>query len=203
MGRRKNPYARPDAKTRAAKAAGYPARSVFKLREIDERVKLFRLGMHVLDLGAAPGSWALYASQRVGPAGRVVAVDLAPIAGISSSNLQLLECDVLTTDAGAFAASAPYDLVLSDMAPSTSGSKVRDQALSFELFMRALELAVQLGRPGGNFVGKLFMSGDFARARSALSTHFVGSKVIRPEGTRQQSSELFLIGSGLRAASAS
>ena len=79
MSRRGNPYARPDARTRSAKAAGYPARSVFKLQEIDKRLRLLRPGQRVLDLGAAPGSWSLYASERVGSTGRVLAVDLSEI----------------------------------------------------------------------------------------------------------------------------
>ncbi len=197
MSRRKNPYAG-DARTKQAKASGYPARSVFKLREIDQRLHLLAPGQHVLDLGAAPGSFSLYASQRVGRKGRVVAIDLQPIDQEFAPNVSVMQGDALDLDEAALSEAAPYDVVLSDMAPSTSGSKVRDQALSFELFMRALEVAVALGREGSSFAGKLFMSNDFAEARSAVTGHYASCKVIRPRGTRQTSSEVFLVGMGLK-----
>jgi 23S rRNA (uridine2552-2'-O)-methyltransferase len=194
VSRRDNPYARPDVRTRAAKAQGYPARSVFKLKEIDERLHLLKPGMRVLDLGAAPGSWTLYASQRVGPGGRVFAIDLKHTAQAFPPNVEWLTGDALAVEYGVLQSAGPYDIVLSDMAPSTSGSKVRDQAQSFELFMGALGVAAKLGRAGASFVGKLFMSADFQNARTALAAQYRTVKVIRPEGTRQQSSELFLIG---------
>src|SRR5688572_23141659 len=151
---RKNPYAGPDAHTRAAKAKGYPARSVFKLEEIDRRVRLLSREQRVLDLGAAPGSWSLYASERVGPNGRVLAVDRSPILQAFAPNVTVVQGDALDLGTDALAEFAPYDVVLSDMAPSTSGAKASDQARSFELFMRALEVACALGKPGSHFVGK-------------------------------------------------
>jgi len=194
--RRNNPYARPDSRTRAAKAQGYPARSVFKLREIDERVSLFRPGQRVLDLGAAPGSWTLYASERVGTGGRVLAVDLQrlPAGTLEPHNVEFLQADALSLTDSALALHAPYDVVLSDMAPSTSGSKTSDQARSFELYARALEVASALGRPGSSFVGKLFMGGDFPEARRRLAELYEKNLVVRPAATRSQSSELFLVG---------
>jgi 23S rRNA (uridine2552-2'-O)-methyltransferase len=98
----------------------------------------------------------------------------------------------------ALAANAPFDVVLSDMAPSTSGSKSSDQARSFELFARALEVAAALGRPGSSFAGKLFMSEDFAQARRRLAELYEKTLVVRPEATRSRSSELFLVGLRLR-----
>jgi 23S rRNA (uridine2552-2'-O)-methyltransferase len=196
--RRTNPYARPDARTRAAKADGYPARSVFKLKEIDARLKLLRRGMRVLDLGASPGSWTLYASERVGAEGRVLAVDLKAADTELPANVSWIQGDALELAGEALGSAAPYDVILSDMAPSTSGSKVRDQAQSFELFMRALDVAKTHGKAGAHFTGKLFMSNDFQAARTALASAFGSVKVIRPEGTRQQSSELFLVGMGLK-----
>ncbi|HEX6273783.1 MAG TPA: RlmE family RNA methyltransferase [Polyangiaceae bacterium] len=199
---RKNPYAGPDARTRAAKAQGYPARSVFKLQEIDRRVRLLSRGQRVLDLGAAPGSWSLYASERVGPSGRVLAVDRSPILQAFAPNVTVVEGDALALENEALATFAPYDVVLSDMAPSTSGSKTSDQARSFELLMRALDVASALGREGSHFAGKLFMSGDFQEARRALGAAYARSQVIRPDATRSQSSEVFLVGLGKRAAPA-
>jgi 23S rRNA (uridine2552-2'-O)-methyltransferase len=190
----KNPYRRPDAFTRAAKAQGYPARSVFKLEEIDRRVRLLREGQRVLDLGAAPGSWSMYAAQKIGRSGKLLAVDLIPISASIGPNATVLQGDALSLTNGDLALFAPYDVVLSDMAPSTTGSKLADQARSFELYMVAFSIVKALGAPGGSFVGKLFMSDDFTKARDALRSLFGEVRTIRPEGTRSSSFEVFLVG---------
>lgn len=199
MNRRPNDYARPDRHTRAAKAAGYPARSIFKLEEIHKRVRLFKAGQRVLDLGAAPGSWSLYASQCVGPSGRVLAVDLSEITEALPPNVQARQLDVFGAERAVLAEFGPYDVVLSDMAPRTSGNKARDQALSFELCQRALEVADELGGPGSHFVAKLFMSSDFGELKRAISTRYSECRVVRPEATRSQSSEVFLVGLGRKS----
>lgn len=193
-GRDRNPYKRPDARTRQAKAQGYPARSVFKLEEIDRRTRLLRAGQRVLDLGAAPGSWSMYAAQRIGPSGKLLAIDLSPIQVPLGPSATAVQGDALSLSNEDLALFAPYDVVLSDMAPATSGSKIADQARSFELFMRAAAVARELLAPGGAFVGKLFMSEDFPQAKAALQEAFAEVRVIRPEGTRSQSSEVFLVG---------
>ena len=194
MPSRKNPYAKPDRFTRAAKEAGYPARSVFKLEEIDRRVRLLRAGMRVLDLGAAPGSWSLYAAQKIGRSGKLLAVDLSELSVVLPPGAVYLQGDALSLDNEALAAFAPYDVVLSDMAPRTTGSRVTDQARSFELFMRALAVAGTLGGPGGTFVGKIFMSDDLPTARAELRRLYEAERLIRPEGTRAGSTELFAVG---------
>jgi 23S rRNA (uridine2552-2'-O)-methyltransferase len=89
---------------------------------------------------------------------------------------------------------APYDVVMSDMAPSTSGSKVSDQARSFELFMKALDVAMHVGKSGSSFVGKIFMSGDFPKAKEAVAAHFETCRALKPAGTRSESSEIYLVG---------
>lgn len=195
----RHPYARPDARTRAAKAQGYPARSVFKLEEIDRRTKLLSPGQRVLDLGAAPGSWSLYAADRVGHKGMVLAIDRQPIAQVFPEHVRVVQGDALTLETAALSELAPYDVVLSDMAPNTSGTKAADQARSFELFMRAVDVARELGRVGSHFVGKLFMSADFEAARAALTQSYEKCQVIRPDGTRSRSSEVFLVGLRRRA----
>lgn len=198
---RKNPYAGADARTRAAKAQGYPARSVFKLQEIDRRTHLLRSGQRVLDLGAAPGSWSLYASSRVGERGRVLAIDLTEMKQAFPPNVEVAVGDATDPENPDVARFAPYDVVLSDMAPNTSGNKVRDQARSTELFLAAVETAARLGAPGSAFVGKIFMSGDFPAARRRVQELYERTQVIRPEGTRKESSEVFVVGQGLRARS--
>lgn len=194
---RKNPYAGADARTRAAKAQGYPARSVFKLEEIDRRVHLFRKGQRVLDLGAAPGSWSLYASGRVGETGRVLAIDLKPILQAFPPNVEVLSGDASGEEAAvSLGRYAPYDVVMSDMAPNTSGNKVRDQARSTDLFLLAVDMAEKFGAPGSAFVGKIFMSGDFPAARKRVESLYTKVQIIRPEGTRRESSEVFVVGTG-------
>jgi 23S rRNA (uridine2552-2'-O)-methyltransferase len=199
MSSRKNPYARPDRFTRAAKDAGFPARSVFKLEEIDRRVRLLRGGMRVLDLGATPGSWSIYAAQKIGPSGRLLAVDLEPLPVTLAPNAVFVQGDALSLANDDLARFAPYDVVLSDMAPRTTGSRVTDQARSFELFMRALAVAGALGAPGSAFVGKIFMSDDLPAARAELRRLYETERLMRPEGTRSVSTEIFAIGSGKRA----
>ncbi len=192
----KNPYKGADRFTREAKKQGYPARSVFKLEEIDRRVRLFKPGMRVLDLGAAPGSWTLYVMQKVGAKGRVFAIDLDPIAVPLPENVTFLQGDALAVDSDVLAKHAPYDVVLSDMAPRTTGNRLGDQTRSFELFMGALAVAEKLLAKGGAFVGKIFMGEDFPEAKKAVKQLFKEERAIRPEGTRTQSYELFLIGLG-------
>ena len=191
---RSSPYKRPDHFTREAKKAGFPARSVFKLEEIDRRLHLLRPGMRVLDLGAAPGSWSLYAAQKIGPTGRLLAVDLSPLGTVLPLHATFLQGDALSLEDAAVSGLAPYDVVLSDMAPRTTGTKGVDQARSFELFMRALAVAGKLLAPRGSFVGKIFMSEDLKTARASLKELFGEERLVRPEGTRSVSTELFVVG---------
>ncbi|MBX3183556.1 MAG: RlmE family RNA methyltransferase [Polyangiaceae bacterium] len=197
---RRNPY-RQDHHTRAARAAGYPARSVYKLEEIHRRLKLIALGQRVLDLGAAPGSWSRFAAEIVGGGGLVVAIDLQPIDAIAvlgrGAVVQRLEGDALAPNEE-LVAEAPFDVVLSDMAPRTSGNKLRDRYLSYELALGALQVARQLGREGSNFVAKIFMSEDFEDAKRQVSEAYDQVKVIRPEATRGASTEVFLVGARLK-----
>ena len=196
---RKNPYAKPDRFTRAAKEAGYPARSVFKLEEIDRRTRLLRQGQRVLDLGAAPGSWSLYAAKKIGPRGKLLAVDIAPLNTVLPPHAEFIEGDALTLENDALARFAPYDVVLSDMAPNTTGNRVTDQCRSFDLFMRAVAVAATLGAKGGAFVGKIFMSDDLPAARAELRKHYAVERLLRPEGTRSVSFEIFVVGMEKRA----
>lgn len=199
---KQNPYKRADHFTKAAKKQGYPARSVFKLEEIDRRLRLLKPGMRVLDLGAAPGSWTLYATQKIGAKGKLLAIDLQELGTPLPPQATFIQGDALSLDNEALAMFAPYDVVLSDMAPSTTGNRLGDQTRSFELFMRALAVAEKLLAPGGAFVGKIFMGEDFQTAKRAVKAAFDEERAIKPEGTRASSYELFLIGLGRRASDA-
>lgn len=200
MTRKANPYRKADHFTKEAKRAGYPARSVFKLEEIDRRVRILRPGMTVLDLGASPGSWTIYASRQVGTSGRVLAVDLKPLETALPPNVTFVLGDAFALGDASFAPLAPYDVVLSDMAPSTTGNRLGDQTRSFELFMRALEVGGRLVKPGGAFVGKIFMGEDLPLARAAVRKLFAEERLIRPEGTRSVSYEIFVVATGRRDA---
>jgi 23S rRNA (uridine2552-2'-O)-methyltransferase len=189
----KNPY-KGDRFTQLAKERGFAARSVFKLEEIDRRTRLLRVGQNVLDLGAAPGSWSQYVAQRIGPKGKLLAIDRKPLEVTLPPHATAIEGDALALEGEELALFAPYDVVLSDMAPQTTGNRLGDQTRSFELFMAALAVAEKLLKPGGSFVGKIFMGEDFPAAKKALKALFEEERTIRPEGTRSVSYEVFLIG---------
>ncbi|MCP4676638.1 MAG: RlmE family RNA methyltransferase [Deltaproteobacteria bacterium] len=182
---------------RRAKQENYPARSVYKLEEIDQRVRLIRRGDTVLDLGAAPGSWTLYAAEKVGTGGAVVAIDRASLSVGVPANVTVIEADALACDPNeirGFGAESGFDVVISDMAPKTSGHRFVDQSRSYALFSRALEIGAELLRPGGRFTGKIFHGEDFEKAREQLRELFTKVKVVRPKSVRSESYEIYLVG---------
>jgi 23S rRNA (uridine2552-2'-O)-methyltransferase len=183
---------------RRAKREGFPSRAIYKIQEIDRRLGLLRPGARVLDLGAAPGSWTLHASSRVGPAGTVVAVDLQDLSVALSANARVVRADVFALDPSELAAGAAFDVVLSDMAPKTTGQRHRDQLRSHDLYLRALAIAEQLLAPGGAFVGKIFQGPDFEAARTATRASFAEVRTLRPDASRKESYEIFLAGLGFR-----
>lgn len=186
-----------DHYSKKARAERYPARSIYKLEEIDKRVRLLKPGYKVLDLGAAPGSWTLYASQKVGPSGRVVAVDRAALTVGTPPNSVYVEADALSVDPAVLLAAggvAGFDAVISDMAPRTSGHRFVDQSRSFELFCRAVAIAAELCRPGGSFVGKIFQGEEFETARGKVRELFEECRVVRPASVRSESYEVYLVG---------
>lgn len=184
-----------------AKAENYAARSAFKLEEIDQRFKLLRPGQQILDLGAAPGSWSQYAARKVGAKGRVLGIDLQKIT-IKLSNAIFLQADLrdseLETMMTAQGFQPPFDIVMSDMAPKTTGIRVTDQARSLELCEIALNAACRFLKLGGSFVVKLFHSDDFEEFRSKIRANFERVEVLRPKSTRKESKEIFLIGKGFQ-----
>lgn len=197
-------YDRKDYFFHKAKKENYAARSAFKLEEIDQRFKILRPAMKVLDLGAAPGSWSQYASRKIGQKGQVLGVDLQPIK-ITLPNALFITADMRDLDLGAVMAengiSPPFDVVLSDMAPRTTGIRITDQAKSLELCQLALATAERFLRPGGNFVAKLFHSEEFEPFRADLRERFKSVEILRPRSTRKESKEIFLIGLGYKARS--
>ena len=129
-----------------AKQENYPARSVYKLKEIDGRFKIFRKGMKVLDLGAAPGSWSLGAAERVGAQGKVLACDIQSTVTVFPPNVEFHQEDVFRRSEAferQLAETGPFHVVMSDMAPQTTGTKFTDQARSLALCLEALADAEQ------------------------------------------------------------
>jgi len=197
------PYNPNDKWARRAAEEGYRARSVYKLMELDVRGKLLRAGMTVLDVGAAPGSWLQYTSERVGPHGRVVGLDLKSIDFIAD-NVQTFVCDL--TDAVAVenalqtAGITKVDLLLSDIAPNTSGIKDRDQWLSIELSRAVAAVAKAHMKPQGTLVMKVFQGRDFDQFLAELKFTFREAKSRTVQATRDSSKEVYIVCKGLKSA---
>lgn len=188
------PGRKPDPFTAKAQKQGFPARSVFKLEEIDRRCQLVRQGHRVLDLGAAPGSWTRYLSQHVGLRGAVYAVDLNPLRIPVTPNVTFEQMDILECPVERFTAWGPFDLVVSDIAPHTSGIKEADAARSEALVERCLDIADAALAFGGSFVAKIFQGGGFDAIRARMRGTFETVRVIKPEASRKESVEIYLVG---------
>ena len=187
-----------DHYSRKARQEGYPARSIYKLEEIDKKFKLLKAGQRVLDLGCAPGSWTLYAAGIVGSKGRVIGIDLSPISSTFPPQVTIFEADLLTNPENLVEGEEPFDLVLSDMAPKTMGRREVDQARSLELCQMAWTWTEHMLKPGGHFVFKIFQSqegDDFIRT---LQLRFAKISRLKPKATRSQSLETFIIGLGFK-----
>ena len=184
-----------------AKQENYPARSVYKLQEIEKKFCVFRRGQNVLELGAAPGSWSLFAAKKVGPEGHVLGVDLQTTDTEFPPNVEFFHGDAFEED-GPFAARraelAPYDMVISDMAPKTTGVKFADQARSLDLCEMARDLAAQVLKPGGHFVIKIFDGPDMRAYTDSLRPLFDKVKTCKPKSSRAESKEMFVVGLGFR-----
>ncbi len=177
-----------------AKQEGFAGRAVYKLDEIDKRLRLFQPGMKVLDLGCWPGSWLQYAAKQVGVRGTLVGIDRFAVE-IEIPNFRMIVGDVFTTSADKLRGELPgFDVVLSDMAPDTSGIRMTDQAKSEALFARALEIAEQVLVPGGNFVGKLFQGPEWNLLLKRGRNLFEQVKLIKPESSRKESIEQYVVG---------
>jgi 23S rRNA (uridine2552-2'-O)-methyltransferase len=169
---------------------------VFKLEELDRKHTLIGKGDRVLDLGCRPGSLLQYAARQ--GAGALVGLDRQPL-DVTIPGARILVGDVLEMPAETLRGDlAGFDVVLSDMAPDTSGIRAVDQARSETLFERALELAILLLAPGGHFVGKLFQGPDMKRLVERARAHFGTVKLEKPAGSRKESIEVYVVGIGRR-----
>ena len=184
-----------------AKQENYPARSVYKLKEIDKRFHIFKPGQRVLDLGAAPGSWLLGAAEKIGSSGLAVGADIKATGTPFPANVFFHQEDVFNRSPefeALLREKAPFHVVMSDMAPSTTGSRITDQARSAELCDEALAVALSYLIKGGSFVVKVFMGPDIKAYAETLRRHFSQVKSFKPASSRSESMETFYIALGFK-----
>ena len=194
MGQLRDRRHRHDAFFRKARNEGFAARAVYKLEDIDKRIRLFHAGARVLDLGCRPGSWMQYAVKAVGPHGKVVGVDRLPLPSPVPGAHAIIADIYALSDQELLCGLAAYDVVLSDMAPDTTGIRATDQARSANLVEEALARAERLLAPLGAFVAKIFQSPDVEKLRKRMERRFADVRLLKPEASRQQSTELYLVG---------
>jgi len=182
-----------------AKQDKYPARSVYKLQEMDKRFHLLRSGQNILDLGATPGSWAIFAAKKAGPKGKVLAVDINETEASFPPQVLFMQGDILDQDEAlqtAIHSRAPFDLVLSDMAPKTTGIKLKDQTQSVELAQTAMALARDVLAQGGTTAIKVFQGPDVPDFLKEMREIFTKVKTFKPKSSRPESTEVFVLGFG-------
>jgi 23S rRNA (uridine2552-2'-O)-methyltransferase len=200
-------YDRHDHYFRKAREEGFAARSIYKLDELDREFRLLAAGDVVVDLGCAPGSWMQYVEKKVLPGGRAWGIDLLPARVSFGPHVHILQGDAFAVTLEQLVGAAPgeplpaVDVVLSDMAPNTTGIRAVDQARSMALCERALEVATRLLRPGGNFVVKVLEGGDMKSFVEQCRAGFDTVKIKRPKSTRPGSTETFVVGLGRRRVS--
>jgi 23S rRNA (uridine2552-2'-O)-methyltransferase len=185
-----------------AKREGMRSRAAYKLIEIDDKYRLLKAGGRVVDLGAAPGGWSEMAAKRVGAAegrGKVVAIDLlemAPIAGVEFQQLDFLDPTAPERLRAMLGGGA--DVVLSDMAANATGHKKTDQLKIMALVEAGIEFAREVLRPGGSFLTKVLQGGTDAPLLAALKRDFTTVKHVKPQASRADSAELYLLAMGFR-----
>jgi 23S rRNA (uridine2552-2'-O)-methyltransferase len=188
-----------DPYVRAAKAAGWRSRAAFKIIELDEKLQLLKPGARVVDLGAAPGGWTQYAVKRAGDRGRVVGLDLLAIDPIPGATLLQGDFeDPVAEQAVLDALAGPADLVLSDMAPNTTGHNATDHLRIIGLIELALDFAGKVLAPGGHFVAKVFQGGTEKTLLDRLKRDFATVRHVKPPASRKDSAEVYVVAQGFR-----
>jgi 23S rRNA (uridine2552-2'-O)-methyltransferase len=188
-----------DPYVRAAKTKGYRSRAAFKLIALDDTFHFLKPGSHVLDLGASPGGWSQIARQRVGAKGYVVAVDISPLEPIAGVTILLADLlDSATPGLLNAALAGPADVVLTDMAAPTTGHRATDHLRTSALLEAALDVAEDVLKPGGVFVGKVFQGGATGELLKRLKASFKTVKHVKPPASRAESVEFYLVAVGFR-----
>ncbi len=191
-------YEKPDFWSKKAFSEGYPARSVYKLKEMDEKFSLIHKNSRILDLGAAPGSWTTYVLRALAGNGEVTAVDLSPLDNaVQAQNLVFYQGDLYAPQIReAVRARGPYNLLICDAAPATTGNRVIDTTRSEGLAELAMFYAEQMLLKGGNFVVKIFQGGGEQALLKKMRAIFGTARGFKPEACRSGSFETYLIGLG-------
>jgi 23S rRNA (uridine2552-2'-O)-methyltransferase len=192
-------YKKPDYWQQKARKEGYPARSVYKLIEIDEKYGLFKKpNLRVLDIGAAPGSWSSYVMQKMSlkNQGFLPAVDLSPLScEFNSENFLFIQGDITTEDVrGSILSKSPYNVIISDAAPKTTGNNMVDSARSVDLVETVLSYAENTLCAGGSLVVKVFQGSGSDALLKRMRTLFVSAKGFKPKACRGESVETYFIG---------
>ncbi|HOS29446.1 MAG TPA: RlmE family RNA methyltransferase [Treponemataceae bacterium] len=191
-----NSYEKPDYWSKKAFTEGYPARSVYKLKEIDEKFGMLKKNTRILDLGAAPGSWTVFALRMLEGTGHVTAIDLSPLAkDVKSDNLTFIQGDLYDERVRNHALSlGPYNSLICDAAPATTGNRLIDTTRSTGLVELAVFYAQEMLKSGGNFVVKVFQGGDQQNLLTQMRKIFKTARGFKPEACRSESFETYLIG---------
>ncbi len=188
----KDPY------VKSAKKQNYRSRAVYKLKEIDEKDSLFRPGMFVLDLGAAPGGWSQYAAKKIKPAGKVIAIDRLQMQAIRG--VEFILGDILDKETIehclSFTADKAFDLVISDIAPNLTGIRDTDEARTEELTMLVVQITSQVIKPGGDLLIKTFEGSLSGTLKVELSSKFQKVTVRKPRASRDSSREFYMLARG-------
>ena len=188
-----------DYYTEKAKKETWLARSVYKLQEIDRRMHIIHPGDRVLDLGCYPGSWSQYCLKKVGSRGHVTGIDIKKPERLNAKNFLFINADVLKLDLEWLKQRIGLqDVLLSDMAPNTTGVATTDVARSLELAYKALSTALYLLRSEGSFLCKVFEGEGFSDFKYKAFSNFRKARLIRPDSTRKRSREIYLVGLGLK-----
>ena len=184
----------------AARADGWRSRAAYKLIQMDDRHKLIKPGARVVDLGAAPGGWTQVAMARAGDRGRVVAIDLLPMDAVAGATILQGDFQDEAAEAAVLEAlSGQAELVLSDMAPNTTGHRPTDHLRIMALAELALDFALKVLAPGGGFAAKVLQGGSEAEMMARLRRHFRAVRHAKPEASRKDSAELYVVATGFRA----
>jgi 23S rRNA (uridine2552-2'-O)-methyltransferase len=189
-----------DEFVKRARKEGYRSRAVYKLQEIDQRDRLLKPGMTVVDLGAAPGAWSQYLLERVGRSGRVIALDILPMEALPG--VEVLQGD-FTEEATLKAlldalGGRPVDLVISDMSPNISGVDSADKARAMYLSELAVDFAAQVLKPGGAFLMKVFQGSGFSELYKVIQGKFTRVVSRKPKASRARSAEIYVLATGFR-----
>ncbi len=190
-----------DEYVKMAQAQGYRSRAVFKLKEMHEKDNLIKMGMNVVDLGAAPGGWSQFARQLLGKNGRLVALDILPIEPIEGVSMIIGDFREESVLAELYAVlnNEPIHLVLSDMAPNMSGNKSTDQARAIYLGELALDTAKTVLTKNGTFLVKLFQGEGFESYFKDVQQSFTNVTIRKPKASRPRSNEVYILARGFKS----